>query len=83
MYVEDAHQASGVLGLREAGAGANVMLLEPFDPVVFDRGAARGGLRCAAPSQLAVDLLTGPGREPLQGEEMLRWMRDNEHAWRS
>ena len=45
--------------------------------------AARNRPRCVAPSQLAADLLTGPGPEPSQGEEMLRWMQDNEDAWRS
>ena len=83
LYVDDADEAADRLGLRGADAGANVVLLEPFDPVVFDRTVTRGGLRCVAPSQLAVDLLTGPGREPPQGEEMLRWMQDNEDAWRA
>ncbi len=83
LYVDDAYRAADVLALHEAEAGANVVLLEPFDPVVFDRCVTRDGLRCAAPSQLAVDLLTGPGREPPQGEELLRWMRSNEDAWRS
>ncbi len=83
LYVDDAFEAANRLGLREADAGANVVLLEPFDPVVFDRCAIRDGLRCVAPSQLAVDLLTGPGREPPQGAELLRWMQSNEDAWRS
>ena len=83
LYVDDAYEAADRLRLREADAGANVMLLEPFDPVVFDRCVTRDGLRCVAPTQLAVDLLTGPGREPPQGEELLRWMQDNEDAWRS
>ena len=83
LYVDDAYRAAAELGLREADAGANVILLEPFDPVVFDRCVTRDGLRCVAPSQLAVDLLTGPGREPPQGEELFRWMQRNEDAWRS
>ena len=83
LYVVDVTKTANRLGLREAEAGANVVLLEPFDPVVFDRTISRDGLRCVAPSQLAVDLLTGPGREPSQGEEILRWMRENEDAWRS
>ena len=62
---------------------ANVMLLEPFDPVVHDQTITRDGLRRVAPSQLAVDLLSGPGREPSQGEEILAWMRDHEDAWRT
>lgn len=82
-YVDDITRAAERLGLRETDSGANVMLLEPFDPVVFDRTIERNGLRCVAPSQLAADLLTGPGREPSQGEEILAWMKDNEDAWRS
>lgn len=83
LYVTDAVGAAESLGLRETNAGANVVLLEPFDPVVFDRTVERDGLRCVAPSQLAVDLLTGPGREPSQGEQMLIWMEQNEDAWRT
>ena len=83
IYVTDPSQAIDRLDLRETEAGANVVLLEPLDPVVFDRTVERDGLRCVAPSQLTVDLLTGPGREPSQGEEMLAWMESNEHVWRS
>ena len=83
LYVDDAYRAADRLGLREAHTGANVVLLEPFDPVVFDRTVVRDGLRCVAPIQLAVDLLTGPGREPSQGEELLRWMQENQDAWRA
>ena len=83
IYVMDAIQAIDGLDLRETEAGTNLVLLEPFDPVVFDRTVDRDGLRCVAPSQLAVDLLTGPGREPSQGEQMLKWMEKNEHVWRS
>lgn len=83
LYVEDAGRFADQLNLREIDTGANVTLLEPFDPVVFDRTIWRDGLRCVDPSQLSVDLLTGPGREPSQGEEMLRWMQENEDAWRS
>ncbi len=43
----------------------------------------KDGLRCVAASQLTADLLTGPGREPSQGEEMLDWMKENEDAWRT
>ena len=83
IYVTDAIRAVDRLDLRETEAGANVVLLEPFDPVVFDRTVERYGLRCVAPSQLAVDLLTGPGREPSQGEQLLKWMEKNEDVWRS
>ena len=83
LYVADAVEAAEILDLRETDAGANVVLLEPFDPVVFDRTVERDGLRCVAATQLAADLLTGPGREPSQGEQMLTWMKQNEDAWRA
>ena len=83
LYADHVTRAADRLGLRETDAGANVVLLQPFDPVVFDGTVERDGLRCVAPSQLAVDLLTGPGREPSQGEEIVRWMKENEDAWRS
>lgn len=83
VYVDDVTTAADSLELREVEVGANVVLLEPFDPVVFERATTREGLRCVAPSQLAVDLLTGPGREPSQGEEILEWMQENEDVWRA
>lgn len=83
LYVEDVVGVAEELELRETDAGANVVLLEPFDQVVFDRTLERDDLRCVAPSQLAVDLLTGPGREPSQGEEILVWMKVNEDVWRT
>ena len=83
IYVEDAIQASHRLKLLQADAGANVLLVEPFDDVVFERTMQRNGLTVAALSQVAADLLTGPGREPSEGEELLIWMKDNEDAWRA
>ena len=83
IYVTDADEFIDHLDLRETEAGTNVVILEPFDPVVFDRVVDRDGLRCVTPSQLAADLLTGPGREPSQGEHLLKWMKKNEHVWRS
>jgi len=83
IYVTDVIEFIDHLDLRETEAGANVVILEPFDPVVFDRAVDCDSLRCVAPSQLAADLLTGPGREPSQGEHLLKWMENNEHVWRS
>ena len=82
IYVEDIARAAERLRLRPAEAGANVALVEPYDPVVFDRATVRDGLQIVAPTQLAVDLLTGSGREPSEGSELLAWMTKNEDAWR-
>ncbi len=83
IYVNDVIGWSEKLGLRPADSGANVWLLEPYDAVVFDRTASRDGVVCVSPTQLAVDLLTGPGRDPSEGEELLAWMKGNERAWRT
>ena len=64
LYVEDSALMAERLGLRPADTGANVILAEPFDPVVFERSTAREGLQVVAASQLAADLLTGTGPEP-------------------
>jgi hypothetical protein len=76
-------EAAAVLGLRPAESGANVLLATPYDTVVFDRTRLRGELVCAGPSQVAADLLTGPGRSPAEGEALLTWMREHQDAWRT
>jgi len=51
--------------------------------VVFERSLTnQEGLQLAAPTQVAVDLMTGPGRSPSEAEELLDWMRRNEQSWR-
>ena len=82
IYVEDIRMAAERLGLRPAESGANTLLIQPFDPVVFDRTTEAGGITYAALSQVAADLLTGLGRNPSEGEELLKWMGENENAWR-
>jgi DNA-binding transcriptional ArsR family regulator len=82
-YVEDSMEAADKLGLRPSDVGANAYLVEPYDPVVFERTMLRDGLVIASPSQVAADLLTGPGREPSEGEELLDWMKSNDDAWRT
>ena len=83
VYVENPREAADALDLRPTDGGANVVLLEPYDAVVFARTVERSGLRIVNPSQLAIDLLTGPGRAPSEGEELLAWMKDNTDAWRT
>jgi hypothetical protein len=82
IYVDDREAAAEQLGLRPATKGANVVLAEPFNDVVYQRAILERGVAYVAPSQAAVDLMTGPGRSPGEGEELLRWMEENESAWR-
>lgn len=71
------------LGLLPADEGANVGLLWPFDLVAMEGARQQGGLQFAAPSQVAVDCLTGNGRMPAEGEAVLSWMIENEASWRA
>jgi hypothetical protein len=71
LYVDDPEPVASALKLRPAEAGTNVMLLVPFDAVVFERTWEDEGLVIVAPSQVAVDLLTSPGRAPSEAEAVL------------
>ena len=83
LYIEKPAQAAAALDLRPAPSGGNVLLVSPFDPVVFDRTLTRDGLTIAALGQVATDLLMGPGREPAEAERLIEWMKENLRAWRS
>jgi hypothetical protein len=82
-YVDNLPHISSTLDLREAEQGINVLLLTPFDRVVFDRTWDEAGLRFAAASQIAVDLLSSSGRGPSEGDALLKWMKEHEDAWRN
>jgi DNA-binding transcriptional ArsR family regulator len=82
LYYEPPQLLAADLDLLPTEEGANVMILAPFDRVVFDHTRLEGGLRYAALSQVAVDCLTGNGRMPAEGEALLDWMVRNESSWR-
>lgn len=83
VYVENADAAAERLELLPSQTGGNVVLLTPFDPVIWARTTTADiGIDFVAPSQAAVDCLTGNGRMPAEGEALLRWMTDNEESWR-
>jgi len=82
LYVDDVDSVVERLGLRRVDAGANVLVLVDLDEVAFTRARVVDGVRLAAPSQIAVDLLNGPGRSPSEGEALLDWMETHEREWR-
>jgi hypothetical protein len=82
MYVTSVDEAASRLGLRRASTGANVLVAVPEDPVAFARTRRFEGLTIAAPSQVAVDLLGGPGRAPEEARALIEWMKANEQTWR-
>lgn len=82
VYVADPAEAVSQLKLRPVDSGANVLLGAGDYDVVFERTVEEDGLTYAAPSQIAVDLLTGPGRSPAEAQALIEWMETNETAWR-
>lgn len=82
IYVRDIKSVAKSLGLRATGTGANVALAAGEYDVAFERVRLVDGLRYAALSQVAVDLLNGPGRNPSEALALLDWMERNEPAWR-
>ncbi len=83
VYVDDADTAAQQWGLRATDVGANVLLAEPRYEVVRQRSIdALDGLRVAAPTQVAADLMSGPGRAPSEAEALIDWMARNEQSWR-
>ncbi len=70
------------LDLRPVESGANVMIAATAYDIVFKGTVVDGGLKYAAPSQIAVDLLSGPGRNPSEAEYLVEWMQNNEEMWR-
>ena len=82
VYVADAGDTINRLGLRPADTGGNVLIGQAFDPVVFDRTERDEGITYAGVSQVAADLMTGPGRGPAEAEGLIEWMEANEDLWR-
>ena len=82
IYTEDAERLAKAARLLPAKTGANVVLAEPYDPIVFARGQDTDGVRSVSIAQAAIACLTGPGRMPAEGEALLTWMRRNELSWR-
>jgi hypothetical protein len=83
VYTEDAERLAKAARLLPAKTGANVVLVEPYDPIVFVRSPDTNEVRSVSVAQAAVDCLTGPGRMPAEGEALLAWMRQNEPRWRA
>jgi len=82
IWTADAERLAEVLALRPAKAGMNVILVEPRDERVLAEFQLRDGVRFAAPSQVAADLLSSPGRGPNEADSLLSWMEAHPGDWR-
>lgn len=83
IYTDDAERLAKTARLLPAKTGANVVLAEPYDPIVFERVRVADGMQSVSIAQAAIDCLTGPGRMPAEGEALLGCMRRNEPRWRA
>jgi hypothetical protein len=81
-YCADVDSVAKQLGLLPADLGSNVVLLRPYDPVIWDRTTIDDGVSHVAAAQIAIDCLTGNGRMPAEGEAVLSWMEEDESRWR-
>jgi len=82
VYVRDARRAAKELDLRSVPGTGNVVLLESPGDDWSRRSTEIDDFRRVALSQVAVDLLTSPGRGPVEAEALIEWMGGNEDAWR-
>jgi len=82
IYTSDVPALAGALDVIEAGSAADVILVEPFDPIVFEGTWAEEGIRYVALSQAVADLFTSGDRNPQVGMALISWMQENESAWR-
>jgi hypothetical protein len=76
-YVDNAGRVGSLLGAAPASdpsGGANLLLVEPFDPFPLEGTWEKGGLVYAAASQIVVDLLGCPAPAPDQAAALLARM---------
>lgn len=83
VYAREAEALGAALDARPASGTANLLVVDPTDDAPFARTSQQDGLRIASLSQITVDLLSGPGRNPEEGLVLLEWMRRNEPEWRN
>jgi hypothetical protein len=81
LYARYPADLAKVLELRPVQTGANVQIASTKFAVVFARTTKSNGLNYASPSQIAVELLSGSGRNPDEGEVLMDWMDDNKVGW--
>ena len=82
IYCDAPTVIADALDLLPTDQGANMVLLQPFDPVVWERTSTESGITYVAPSQTAIDCLTGNGRMPAEGDALVQWMTRKNDTWR-
>lgn len=83
VYAQDSDEVLDALRTRPTTRTANLLVIEPADDTPFLRSFEQDGARYAAFSQVAIDLLSGPGRDPEEADALIQWMAADEGRWRS
>lgn len=81
IYNDDAERLAKLGRLLSADTGVNVVLAQPFDPIVFARIRTDGSFPRVSVVQTAIDLLTGSARLPEEGEALLEPMQRDLPKW--
>lgn len=82
IYTANANALADEIGVVPELTRPNVLLYEDGFSWALQGVEIVDGFSTAAPSQVAIDLLTGPGREPSEGESFMEWMERNYAQWR-
>jgi len=82
IYADDLDRLTRTGRLLPTTRGANVIVAEPYDPIVFDRTVTDSRETYVSVAQVAMDSLTGNARMPAEGEAVIAWMRKNGQRWR-
>jgi hypothetical protein len=82
-YARDPLGVMAELGFRSVERGANVLVMHPYDEVVYTKARQVGELRCAAPAQVVADLMTGPGRSTEEAVQLIAALASTEPGWQS
>ena len=82
IYAKNPSDLVNQLGLKEVETGANIQIAGTSYDSVFKGSVVVKGISIVALPQIAVDLLSGPGRNPSEGKALLNWMSKNEERWR-
>ncbi|TDB98659.1 hypothetical protein [Actinomadura sp. 7K534] len=81
VFVDDVVTAQQELRLRPTDRGSNVLLIEPSDRVVYRESIVRDRLLHVSAGQTAADLLTGPGRSPEEGRQLMDFLATKDKEW--
>ena len=71
LYSQERQALAKELGLREVSSGGDVFINIPESDLVFQRTQTLDSLVCVSTAQIAIDLASGPGRNPQEAEALI------------